>query len=100
MNQTQAWLMCIPATAIAITVLIWLQSIYNHLADQDTLRGMQEGHGQWTEMLRHRNRSPDAALSSEPITIEELRALLGCDSAAMRVRFDGEGGFSEPGQRN
>ncbi len=94
--------MCIPATAIAITVLILLQSIQDRLANQERLREMQKAHEQRIEMLRlwmrwHRNRSQEAAPSSESITIEELRTMLGGDGAVMpRVRFDGEGGFSEP----
>src|SRR5581483_11786059 len=101
MNEAQALLMCIPATAVAITVLIWLQSIHGRLADQERLRDLQEGHEQRIERRRHRNRSPEAAPSSEPITREERRTVLGGDGAAMpRVRFDVAGGFSEPGLRN
>jgi hypothetical protein len=97
MNEAQALLMCIPATAIAITVLIWLQSIHDRIADQESLREIQEGLEQRIEMLllwmlRHRNRSQEAAPSSEPITIEELRTMLGARwrrHAARALRWRG-----------
>jgi hypothetical protein len=101
MNHTQALLMCIPATTIAISVLIWLQSIHHRISDHARLRAMQEGHEQRIKMRRHRNRSQQAAPSSEPITVEERRGPLGGDGAAMpRVGFDVASGFSGPGQRN
>jgi hypothetical protein len=99
MNHAHALLMCIPATAIAISVLIWLQSIHDRIAGQERLE-MQEGHEQRIEMLRHSNTSQEAAPSSEPITIKELRTVGGDGAAMPRVRFDVGGGFSEPGQCN
>lgn len=93
MNQAQALLMCIPATAIAISVLIWLQSIHDRIADREGRRELQEGPEQ-----RRRKRSKEAAPSSIMI---KLGTILGGDGAAMpRVRFDGAAGFSEPGHRN
>ena len=90
MNEAQALLMCIPATAVAISVLIWLHSIHDRIANQVRPREMQEG-----------NSAQEAAPASAPITIVELRTLLGSDGAAMpRVRFDVASGFSELGQLN
>jgi hypothetical protein len=96
MNEAHALLMCIPATAIAITVLIWLQSIHDRIARQ-----MREGNEPRMEMRRRKKRSQQAAPSGERITIEDLLTVLGGDGAAMpRARFDVAGSCSEPGQRN
>lgn len=63
----------------------------------DAIRAFTAQHGPLLERLLEeaQQREPDLSSPAEPVTLDELRRLLGGDGAAMPgARFDGEGGFA------